>query len=98
MPSKNAPLGYTPERTPKSQYAVDSSGIVTVKVPAKLFREERRVPLDEAGSFLWLHIDGKRTVKDLCKLFAAEYPKVKDPVPKVVKFLSTLRRDGLIAY
>ena len=89
---------YVPVRTLKSKYAVDGNGTVTVETPARLFREARRVPLDKAGSFLWLRIDGTRSVEDLIAEFQKEFPKTKDPKPKVLRFLSNLRRDGLIEY
>lgn len=92
-------LTYVPLRNQKARYAVKTGGLVTVTVPPKFpWQEEKLVPLKEAPSFLWLHMDGTRNVQDLIDLFRQEYPNVKDPEPKVLKFLSTLREKGLIIY
>ena len=95
---KPATYSYVPVPTRESRFAVDAEGVVTVEAPAKLLRRARRVPLDKAGSFLWMQMDGQNTVEDLIRAFHREFPKVKDPQPKVLQFLSSLRRDGLVDY
>jgi hypothetical protein len=82
-------LASVPVRTVPFETA--EGGLVTLLRPkfvspwllwlqALLSRPVFRVKLDEVGSFLWLQMDGKRTVAEVCALLEAHFGERVAPV------------------
>ena len=73
-----------PVRSEKITWDADDSGIVTIHVENKgvmkritqiILRKPKvsHIHLDEIGSFVWLRIDGKRTVADIALPFEEHF-------------------------
>ncbi|MBU0945022.1 MAG: PqqD family protein [Proteobacteria bacterium] len=59
---------------------------------------EKKLQLDAMGSFVWLEIDGKKTVREIIRNFAGKYKvTVQEAEHAVTAFLKTLGQRGLIA-
>jgi len=93
------------------QHSTDENGIVTVLIPKfktelflKLLIPKRRSPhfrakLDELGSAVWLEIDGKKNVAEVCnQLFLRFGPRIEPVTDRITKFLTSLYRQGLITF
>jgi len=70
---------------------------------SKLARKEppatRRLELDPVGSFVWRAADGRRTVRELIWLLAAEYHlNRKDAEVALLEFLRQLSSRNLLAF
>lgn len=58
----------------------------------------KKLQLDQMGSFVWLEIDGKKTVREIIRHFADEYQvTVQEAEQAVTAFLKTLGQRGFIA-
>jgi hypothetical protein len=58
-----------------------------------------RIKLDELGSAVWLCIDGKRDVGEICNLLTEQLRDKIQPVEeRVTKFLSLLYKQGFITF
>ena len=102
-------MDYVPRRNRNYQYEVDKDGKVTIlvkwtgpyhKIATVLFKkpEVSRIDLDEIGSWVWLAIDGHKTVYDLSKEFKAAFPDEEKPVARLAQFLKILRNNKFIVY
>ncbi|MEM2976819.1 MAG: PqqD family protein, partial [Thermoplasmata archaeon] len=98
---------------PPSQYPTKprSPGTVSILVPRFRGRvgrgfcrligvgENIRVNLDSYGTFVWLSIDGRTSVRELGKALREEFGSGVEPVyARLAAFLSLLERNGLIHY
>jgi len=58
-----------------------------------------RIPLEDRGSFLWRHADGKRSVGELAGLFAGEFAEDTREAPqRVATFLYHMLENGFIKF
>lgn len=58
----------------------------------------KKLQLDQMGSFVWLQIDGKKTVRKIIRHFAEEYKVTgQEAEHAVTAFLKTLGQRGFIA-
>jgi hypothetical protein len=58
-----------------------------------------RIKLDELGSAVWLCVDGKRNVEEICKLLTEQMgDKIQPAEERVTKFLSMLYKQGFITF
>jgi hypothetical protein len=58
----------------------------------------KKLQLDQMGSFVWNLIDGKKTVKDIIRIFAHDYKVTsQEAETAVAAFLKTLGQRGFIA-
>jgi Coenzyme PQQ synthesis protein D (PqqD) len=58
----------------------------------------KKLQLDEMGSFVWLEIDGKKTVREIIHHFTEKYKvTVHEAEHAVTAFLKTLGQRGFIA-
>jgi hypothetical protein len=58
-----------------------------------------KIALDEKGSFLWTHIDGRRSVKELSRLFKNRFGDEAEPlIDRLALFLQQLERNRFIRY
>ena len=61
-----------------------------------------RIHLDDLGSAIWLQIDGKMNVHELCSQLQSTYPEKLNPPEeteeRVAKFLSLLYRERYLTF
>lgn len=58
-----------------------------------------RVRLDDLGSVTWRHLDGRRTVADVCTAVRADFEGDPEPLEQRMGiFLGHLRKAGFVAY
>ena len=58
----------------------------------------KKLQLDQMGSFVWNLIDGKKTVKEIIRIFAKDYKVTsQEAETAVAAFLKTLGQRGFIA-
>ncbi|MGQ9583250.1 MAG: PqqD family protein [Thermoplasmatota archaeon] len=61
--------------------------------------QEIRVNLDSYGTFVWLCMDGRTTVRDIGAQLREEFGEGVEPLyPRLAHFLSLLERNALISY
>lgn len=96
-------LNVTYKVSDKLEYEVDKNNIVTLlekqdhKIQ-KFFRklrfripEYRRTTMDEFGSFVFLQIDGKKTVKDIGEALEVKFGEKVHPLyERLLLFLNTM--------
>ena len=90
-------------------YETSSDGLVTLirakirkgllkKIEKYLPNPNYKIHLDDIGSFIWLHCDGKRTVWEICEMLGEKYGEKVDPViVRTSQFIVQLARNHLIA-
>lgn len=102
-------MDYVPRQNKNYQYEVDKDGKVTIlvkwtgpyhKIATVLFKkpEVSRIDLDAIGSWVWLAMDGHKTVYDLSKEFHAAFPDEEKPVARLAQFLKILHNNKFIVY
>ncbi|MDR1067900.1 MAG: PqqD family protein [Clostridiales Family XIII bacterium] len=104
-------LDMTPAQNQDFHSSVTDDGLSHIVIPRmspldRLIRRVKpRVPetftvdLDEFGSFVWSHLDGKRTVYDIGALLSAEFGETIEPVwDRLATFLKMLKNNKLIYY
>lgn len=58
-----------------------------------------RVRLDDLGSVTWRHLDGRRTVAEVCSAVRAEFEGDPEPLEQRMGiFLGQLRKAGFLAF
>ncbi len=71
------------------------------KLAQKLFKKPpvSYIHLDEHGSFIWLLLDGEKTVEELGVLVKEKFGDAAEPLyPRLVKFLSILESYSFIEW
>lgn len=102
-------LDYVPRRNRNYEYDVSDDGIVTIhirwkgiyhKIASVFFKkpETSHVDLDKIGSFVWLSMDGQKTVEDLAAEFQAAFPEEEKPLERISQFLKILHNNQFIVY
>ena len=103
-------LDYIPVISPKNTWDANENGVVTIHmvhrgfyawIAQKFFHRPRvsHIDLDTMGSFIFQHIDGRRTTGDLAELVKAEFGKKAEPLyARLVKYMQILRNNGFIYY
>ena len=104
-------LDFVPAINPVNTWDMDDKGdAVTVHmvnrglyhwIAQKLFRSPRisHINLDEYGSFLWLRIDGARSVGDLADELRAQFGEAAEPIyDRLVHYIKVLYNNRLIVF
>ncbi len=85
-----------------TKWQTSEDGIVTLfienkgafhKVAQVVFRKPKytQVHLDAMGSFIWPHLDGKKTVDDIAQLVKAKFGEEAEPLyPRIAKYFQIL--------
>lgn len=96
------------QRVDTISHSVDKDGIVTLKkenrgvfnrLAQKLFGRPRYsyIHLDEHGSFVWLAIDGKKSVGDIAQELHARFGEAAEPLhERLSKYICILESYGFI--
>lgn len=103
-------LDYIPIRNPEIPWEENESHQVTVfiswhgfyhKIAQTFFGKPKtsKISLDTFGSFVWLQIDGEKTVYDISQDVKAEFGKKAEPLlERLIKFFEILRSNRLILW
>ncbi len=101
-------LDFIPVHSDRISYEKDGSGQVTIFIENKgvfnrLFQkiakkpEITRVDLQGQGNFVWLCIDGKKTVYDIAAEVRSEFGEEAEPLyNRLVTYMHTLESCGFI--
>ena len=101
-------LDCVPRPNPAHTWSAGADGAVTLHlshrgpfaaVAHKWFRAPAvsHLHLDEMGSFLWLRMDGGRTVGELARALEARYGQAAAPLyPRLTTYLAALCRARLV--
>ena len=100
-------LDYIPVYNPQNGWE-EKDGVVTInmvhrgfyaKIAQKVFQKPRvsHIDLDQYGSFIWLHIDGVKTIGDLALEFKAEFGEKAEPLyDRLIHYMQILRNNNFI--
>lgn len=102
-------LDYVPAISEKNTWS-EKDGLVTVHmvhrgfyatIAQKVFQRPRvsHIDLEGQGSFVFLQIDGKRTVGDIALLVKAEFGEAAEPLyDRLTKYMQILHNNKFIYY
>ena len=102
-------LSFIPIRA-EYEWTTDEDGIVHITVPkfqskwgkrlCKLLRKEETftADMDELGSIVWNHCDGKNTVKDILEVLKNEFGDEEDLDQRLIVFLHQMRNLNYLYY
>ena len=103
-------LDKIPVHSPKIAHKTDNNGAVTLqidnsgiinKTAQKLFGKAKTsyVYLDETGSFVWLNIDGKRSIYDIAVMLDEKFGKSSHPLyERITDFFIILEKNGFVLW
>lgn len=107
--SKNY-LDYIPEKNPALPWKQDEEGIVTVDVKhrgiaariAQVAFDRPKIShirLDSFGSFIWLQIDGEKSIYQIGQLVKEHFGKEAEPLyERLLTFFRILKENKYIGY
>lgn len=100
-------LDFVPVVNPKNTWD-ETDGKVTINmvhrgfyasIAQKVFHKPRvsHIDLDEYGSFIWLQIDGQRTIGQIAEILHERFGKKSEPLyDRLVKYMQILRNNQFI--
>lgn len=103
-------LDRKPKRSQGLEYTQSDDGIVTLnrknegfmnKLAQKFFRKPSvsYIHLDEHGSFIWLLLDGDKTVEEIGPSIKEKFGEDAEPLyPRLTKYLAILESYGFIEW
>lgn len=103
-------LDYIPKKNPELQWKVKEDGMVEVAMENKGFFNRLAqiiwkrpkvsyISLDEFGSFVWLQIDGERTVLDISVLVKEQFGEKAEPLlERLSVFVKTLENWKFVVF
>ncbi len=71
------------------------------KIIIKLFFTPDKffVDLDDIGSFVWIYIDGNRSVYDIARLLKKEFGEEVEPIyERLIKYIVILKNNNFIEF
>lgn len=94
-------------KNPEIEYEINEKGIVTVIIEWKgfyhwiaqhFFKRPKvsEIKLDTYGSFVWQAINDKKTVHQLSLELESQFPNMKNPLSRLIKFLEIMKDHHLI--
>lgn len=101
-------LDFIPTRCEKVSYETDEEAQVVLvvehkgichKIAQTFFKKPRRsyIHLDRLGSFVWLHLDGSKTVYEVSDAVKGEFGDKAEPLyERLVSYMRTLEQYGFI--
>ncbi len=97
-PVKKASLGFKTDEAGLVTLEVQNTGVFN-KIAQRLFKKPRisYIHLDENGSFVWLCIDGKKTVSEISLEVKEHFGEKAEPLyERLCKFINILESYGFI--
>ena len=110
MPNKENYLDYIPKKSDKIQWQELDNGLIQIikprnslldKIVRKLFFTPDKfvVDLDEMGSFIWKHIDGKNNIYEISLLLKDEFKEKAEPLyERLIQYMNILKNNGIVDY
>ena len=101
-------LDYIPCRNPQISWSYDNDYIVTVdlinkglfnRIAQKFFGRPRisHIKLEEFGSFIWMQIDGVKSVYDIAQLLKEKFGEKAEPLyDRIAIYMRLLKNNNLI--
>lgn len=101
-------LDFVPRKSQNFEWIVKDDGIVQIivernslfeRIVRKLFftPENYKVDLDKIGSFIWLQIDGSKTVYHIAELLKIEFGEDIEPLYKrLLQYINILKNNKFI--
>ena len=101
-------LDYTPRIDPTIPSTTDHEGIVHVTVARRgvVHRVAQRIwkvpatttiTLDALGSFVWLHIDGTRTIEEIAHAVEKHFGESANPLyERLTQYIRVLERNSFV--
>ena len=105
---KGSFLDFIPAINPDYTWGVKNKKRVTVYMVNKGFFNRvaqiffnrpkvSQIDLDEYGSYLWINIDGRRTIEELAELMEEQFGEKVEPLyNRLVKYMRILRNNKFI--
>ncbi len=97
-PAKKASLGYSSDEAGAVTLEVENKGIFN-RIAQRLFGKPKisYIHLDENGSFIWLLLDGEKTVSDIGEAVREHFGEKAEPLyERLIKFITILESYGFI--
>lgn len=101
-------LDYIPKRIHDISWVSKNNGLIQItiyrdslfdKIVRKLFftPDKYKIDLDKKGSFIWKHIDGKRSLYDISQLLRSEFGEEAEPLYKrLIEYTHILKNNKFI--
>lgn len=101
-------LDYIPKKSHKISWEILDNGLVQLiiyrnslleKIVRKLFftPDKYVVDLDQMGSFIWKHIDGKNNIYIIAQLVKAEFKEDAEPLyERLIQYMNILKNNKFI--
>lgn len=94
-------------KNPEIEYETNDKGQVTVmiewrgfyhRIAQRFFKRPKvsAIKLDDYGSFLWQSINDQKTVHQLSLDLQSQFPKMEEPLARLIRFLEILKDHHLI--
>lgn len=103
-------LDFVPAGNPAFSWELQEDGTVAVTMPhnglfdrlaQRFFRRPRysRICLDELGSFIWMQIDGKRSIHEISSLVRQQFGERAEPlISRLVAFFRVLESHRFVRF
>lgn len=103
-------LDYIPKKSDRIDWKEKEDGLIQIiiyrdslfeKIVRKLFftPDRYKLDLDEMGSFIWNHIDGKRNIYEIGQLVENEFKDEAEPLyERLAKFMNILINNKFIEF
>jgi hypothetical protein len=110
MSNKQNYLDYIPKKSDKIQWRESEKGLIKIikprnslmdKIIRKLFLTPDKfvIDLDEMGSFICRHIDGKRNIYEISQLVKDEFKESAEPLyERLIEYMNILKNNKFIDY
>lgn len=101
-------LDYVPKRIHDISWVSKENGLIQIivyrdslfeEIVRKLFftPNKYKIDLDKTGSFIWKHIDGKRSLYDISQLLKSEFGEEVEPLYKrLIQYMNILKNNKFI--
>lgn len=103
-------LEFIPKKNPEFQWKIKEDGCVEIAMPnrgffnrlAQLIWKRPKISyisLDEFGSFVWLQVDGERSVLDISVLVKEQFGEKAEPLlERLSVFVKTLENHKFVIF
>ncbi|NMB27946.1 MAG: PqqD family protein [Tissierellia bacterium] len=101
-------LDYIPKKSDKIHWKEGEEGLIQLiiyrdslfeKIVRKLFLtpDKYLIDLDRMGSFIWNHIDGKKSIYEISQLVKDEFKEESEPLyERLIQYMNILKNNKII--
>lgn len=100
IPSKNEKIEWDRDENDNVILRIENKGIFN-SIAQKLFKKPKisNIHMDKMGSFIWIMIDGTRTVSELADMQKEKFGDKSEPLyPRIVKFFQIMESYSFIKF